>query len=679
MFSSEPIEQPVQELRSQRPELTDEQKRHVLSAAAEYVRSATVAQPAELPDPSLGGAADQILAGAFVSLKRRGHLRSCCGGLIDRPIRLIDALRDASQRTALEDVRFPSLSPTELEHLDVEVWLLFNPQPIQGQGEERVEAVTVGGKHGLLVTRGDTRGILLPGVAVEHNWDSRQFLEQVCVKAGLHPTLWKDQGTALSTFEGEALRGRVLPTPPARKPVTGFFQPDELAAYVQFCRSNIALALSGATPNYYLPGVSDVNVSGVVLQVRRPASSHESNLCQVSLRPGLPLQSTLFALARAAAQTLYSQGIGAAEIDGIEAELLILYDPAMHGTVADPDLAGIEPAHRAVLVMEKSRTGILFDVECNVEELVSQAVKQASVSNPAATPVFSLKADATATRIAVAIGPKAVRGPAVRPPGVAGSFYPADPEALNSLVDDLLVGGETPQACAAALLPHAGLHYSGRIAAAVLRRIKIPETVIVLGPKHTSVGVEWAVAPHQTWSMPGFTVESDAKLARQLTQAITGLQLDSIAHQREHAIEVELPLLARLAPHACVVGIALGAADLAGCRRFARELAGFLRERQGRPLLLISSDMNHFATDAENRRLDEMALAALERLDPEEVYETVTGNHISMCGVVPAVIVLETLRLMGCLHSAERVGYATSADVSGDTTRVVGYAGMLFQ
>jgi len=61
------------------------------------------------------------------------------------------------------------------------------------------------------------------------------------------------------------------------------------------------------------------------------------------------------------------------------------------------------------------------------------------------------------------------------------------------------------------------------------------------------------------------------------------------------------------------------------------------------------------------------------------VYETVTGNHISMCGVVPAVIVLETLRLMGCLHSAERVGYATSADVSGDTTRVVGYAGMLFQ
>ena len=96
------------------------------------------------------------------------------------------------------------------------------------------------------------------------------------------------------------------------------------------------------------------------------------------------------------------------------------------------------------------------------------------------------------------------------------------------------------------------------------------------------------------------------------------------------------------------------------------------------PLLLISSDMNHFATDAETRRLDEMALQALERLDPEDVYEPVTENQISMCGVLPAVIVLETLRLLGGLTKAERVGYATTADVTGDKSRVVGYAGMLF-
>jgi AmmeMemoRadiSam system protein B len=94
-------------------------------------------------------------------------------------------------------------------------------------------------------------------------------------------------------------------------------------------------------------------------------------------------------------------------------------------------------------------------------------------------------------------------------------------------------------------------------------------------------------------------------------------------------------------------------------------------------LLLISSDMNHFASDAETRRLDALALSALERGDPDVLHETVTRHNISMCGVLPAVIVLETLRLLGRFRRAERVGYATTADTTGDKSRVVGYAGML--
>ena len=126
------------------------------------------------------------------------------------------------------------------------------------------------------------------------------------------------------------------------------------------------------------------------------------------------------------------------------------------------------------------------------------------------------------------------------------------------------------------------------------------------------------------------------------------------------------------------MGVAIGPGDLQGCQRFAEGLASVLKEREDRPLLLISSDMNHYATDAENRRLDAIALAALERLDPTEIHETMTENQISMCGLLPAVIVLETLRLLGGVTRAERLDYATSADVSGDVSRVVGYAGMLF-
>ena len=108
-------------------------------------------------------------------------------------------------------------------------------------------------------------------------------------------------------------------------------------------------------------------------------------------------------------------------------------------------------------------------------------------------------------------------------------------------------------------------------------------------------------------------------------------------------------------------------------------LADVIRAESEPPLLIISTDMNHYASDAETRRLDDLALADLEKLDPNALFDTCTENHISMCGLRPAVIVLKTLDKLGALSTCERVGYATSADATGDTDRVVGYAGMLFR
>ena len=124
--------------------------------------------------------------------------------------------------------------------------------------------------------------------------------------------------------------------------------------------------------------------------------------------------------------------------------------------------------------------------------------------------------------------------------------------------------------------------------------------------------------------------------------------------------------------------IVLAASSLDRCLQFASGLAGVLRQQVHKPLLIISSDLNHYGRDTENRRLDALALAALERLDPAEVYATISQRKISMCGLLPAVIVLETLRQLGRLRKAQRVAYATSAEVTGDPSRVVGYAGMLF-
>jgi hypothetical protein len=87
--------------------------------------------------------------------------------------------------------------------------------------------------------------------------------------------------------------------------------------------------------------------------------------------------------------------------------------------------------------------------------------------------------------------------------------------------------------------------------------------------------------------------------------------------------------------------------------------------------------MNHFASDSENRRLDEAALAAIETLEPHTLLQTVRDLNISMCGVLPAVIVMETLKQRDTLSRCHRTGYTTSAETTGDSARVVGYAGIL--
>ena len=231
----------------------------------------------------------------------------------------------------------------------------------------------------------------------------------------------------------------------------------------------------------------------------------------------------------------------------------------------------------------------------------------------------------------------------------------------------------------AVMVPHAGLRFSGSIAAEVLKRVEIPSRVIVLAPKHTRFGTPWAIAPHDAWAIPGQEMSADPDWARRLAAAIPGLKLDAAAHKDEHAIEVQLPLLAHLAPHTSVVGIAIGDGDLEQCQRFAQQLSDFLRGEETRPLLVISSDLNHYAREAENRRLDRIALEALASLDPAHLFRTVRKHDISMCGLLPAVIVLQSLRNLDQLTECREVAYGTSADAGGSSDRVVGYAGLLLR
>ena len=132
--------------------------------------------------------------GAFVTLHRAGQLRGCVGFV--QPARgLYSTIIEAALAAAFHDPRFPPVTEEEATDLQVEISVLSPLRPIAPQ-----EVVV--GRHGLVVSRGSRRGLLLPQVAVEQQWDAAIFLEQTCLKAGLPPDAWK-QGATLQAFTAE--------------------------------------------------------------------------------------------------------------------------------------------------------------------------------------------------------------------------------------------------------------------------------------------------------------------------------------------------------------------------------------------------------------------------------------------------------------------------------------------
>jgi MEMO1 family protein len=268
---------------------------------------------------------------------------------------------------------------------------------------------------------------------------------------------------------------------------------------------------------------------------------------------------------------------------------------------------------------------------------------------------------------------------AIRAPAVAGQFYPADVAELDALLAGCLQ--DVPREgrrCRAAIVPHAGLVYSGRTAAAVFARLLIPPVVVILAPNHTgrlaSPGA--SVWDHGSFLTPLGPVAVESAFAGQLVAGCDLARSDVLAHRLEHAVEVELPFLQRLAPGTSIVPIVLAWDDWERSRRLAQVLARLVLSWPAGVLLLASSDMTHYEPAGEAARKDRLALAAIERLDGAGLLETCRRHGITMCGRAPAATVLEAARELGAT-GAELVDYRHSGLVSGDDTSVVSYAGVL--
>lgn len=270
----------------------------------------------------------------------------------------------------------------------------------------------------------------------------------------------------------------------------------------------------------------------------------------------------------------------------------------------------------------------------------------------------------------------------LRQPAVAGYFYKGTAEALRREVGSFIVPGRERVQALGILAPHAGFLYSGPVAGAVYSRVVLPDTFVLIGPNHTGLGAPVSIMAAGAWETPLGAVEIDTDLASAVMRRSPLVHEDSLAHLREHSLEVQLPFIQYFKNDFRIVPIQMLDVRLETCVSVGRAVAAAVRERRTASggdrgvLVVASSDMSHYEDARAAREKDEKALGRLLDLDPEGLLRTVREWGITMCGYGPAAAMLIACKELGA-QRAEMVKYANSGDASGDYDKVVGYAGVL--
>lgn len=263
-----------------------------------------------------------------------------------------------------------------------------------------------------------------------------------------------------------------------------------------------------------------------------------------------------------------------------------------------------------------------------------------------------------------------MKGNGIRPPAVAGMFYPADPEELRQMVERFLADagryhGTVPKAIVA---PHAGYIYSGPIAASAYARIApardVIQRVILFGPAHRVPFVGLATSSASGFETPIGVVPLDREAVKTALTSRNVRILDH-AHAQEHSLEVQLPFLQVTLAHFQLVPFAVGDAT-------PEEVAEVMERLWGGPetLIVVSSDLSHYHDYRTARAMDEQTSRAIEQLDPDGL------DYESACGRLPIAGLLLMAKKLGL--RATTVDLRSSGDTAGPRSEVVGYGAYVF-
>jgi AmmeMemoRadiSam system protein B len=265
----------------------------------------------------------------------------------------------------------------------------------------------------------------------------------------------------------------------------------------------------------------------------------------------------------------------------------------------------------------------------------------------------------------------------IRPAAVAGTWYPGTAPALAAAVDRHLgaadrVDRDLPGDLVALVAPHAGLMYSGPVAAHAYRllRGRAFDVVVLVGPSHF-VGFDGvSIVASGGFDTPLGVAPIDVEAARAIASASPVVHALPSAHAREHSLEMQLPFVAHLAPGVPIVPLVMGYQTAETASALGAALAKALRGRKA--LIVASTDLSHYHEAKTAAALDAVVIDCVSRFDADGLQDALDARPEHACGGGPTVAVMRAAQLAGA-RDAVVLNYADSGDVSGDKSAVVGY------
>lgn len=266
----------------------------------------------------------------------------------------------------------------------------------------------------------------------------------------------------------------------------------------------------------------------------------------------------------------------------------------------------------------------------------------------------------------------------MRLPIVAGQFYPANSNSLKSELESYFTNINLTNVFGVkgAISPHAGYIYSGQVAAFSIANLPEADTYILLGPNHTGYGLPISLSK-ENWSTPLGIVEND----RVLGEALVGnlVEYDEVAHKYEHSIEVQIPLLQYHFNHNFkILPICMGIQDKEEAIKLGIQIVNAIKSTKTNAVILASSDFSHYEKFSVAKTNDSYLIQSIINMNVNEFYERLYEHNISACGFGPIAATITATQRMGSKEGV-LLKYATSGDITGDNSSVVGYTSLIFK